>query len=426
MPKPCRIIGVLDNGAESLGTVSLLHIKNADVVIGGTRTLELFKDYFKTDCAQQDLTGALSKIPQWIQQAQQDNLNTVVLATGDPLCHGIAKYLIAKLGAEHCEVLPNVSTIQLACAKLGVSWQETKICSVHTKDAGEWQTYAGPEHGLYTLLQSIPQHDSLAILTSPENTPDRIARMMQTESLADGFSMSVVENIFCANETVYRELGIREAAQMRFASPNVVLLNRLPRLKTKTLFGLNDASFHQRKPEKGLITKREVRAVSLAHMQLRSDSVVWDIGAGSGSVGLEAARLCPQGHVYAIEKNAPDQELIEQNRQQMGITNYSLIHGKAPEGIELWPNPDAVFIGGSGGELGQLIEQILGRLNTDGWLVMNFVTFENLSDALNKLKELDADWNVSQLQISRSQPILHMNRLAAENPVWVVSATCKK
>ena len=426
MSKPCRIIGVLDNGAESLGTVSLQHIKDADVVIGGTRTLELFKDYFKIDCAQRDLTGALSNVPQWIQQAQQDNLNTVVLATGDPLCHGIAKYLIAKLGAEHCEVLPNVSTIQLACAKLGVSWQETKICSVHTKDAGEWQTYAGPEHGLYTLLQSIPQHDSLAILTSPENTPDRIARMMQAESLADGFSMSVVENIFGANETVYRELGIREAAQMRFASPNVVLLNRLHGSNSKTLFGLNDASFHQRKPEKGLITKREVRAVSLAHMQLRSDSVVWDIGAGSGSVGLEAARLCPQGHVYAIEKNAPDQELIEQNRRQMGITNYSLVHGKAPEGIELWPNPDAVFIGGSGGELGQLIEQILSRLNIDGWLVMNFVTFENLSDALNKLKELDADWNVSQLQISRSQPILHMNRLAAENPVWVVSATCKK
>jgi len=425
MINQCRIIGVLDSGIDGLGAKAIAHIQEADLIVGGTRTLELFKDQFKAGSNQQDLTGKLTQIPRWIQEAQKEEFETVVLATGDPLCHGIAKYLMNKLGSHYFEVLPNVSTIQLACARLGISWQETKICSVHTRDTGEWEVYSKPDHGLYDLLQKIKQHDSLAVFTSSENSPDRIARMMTSENQAKNFKVSVVENIHCDDEKVYKELDISDAAKMTFSSPNVVLLRRSTERKPDIIFGINDCEYFQRKPNKGLITKREVRAVSLANMKLRSDSVVWDIGAGSGSIGLESARLCPQGHVYAIEKNKADLDIIERNRQKMGISNYSLVHGKAPQNIDQWPNPDAVFIGGSGGELEELIKRCLSQLNKYGWLVMNFVTFENLSVSLNVLKELDADWYVSQFQISRSQPILHMNRLAAENPVWVVSATQK-
>src|SRR5206468_4866861 len=134
-------------------------------------------------------------------------------------------------------------------------------------------------------------------------------------------------------------------------------------------FGLMDGEFVQRQPEKGLITKQEVRAVSLARLQLRVDSVVWDIGAGSGSVGLEAARLCAQGHVYAIEKNDADFAIAGQNHAAFGVSNYSLLHGKAPEGIDAWPDPDAVFVGGSGGELATLIATVLRRLRPHGTLV---------------------------------------------------------
>jgi precorrin-6Y C5,15-methyltransferase (decarboxylating) len=171
-----------------------------------------------------------------------------------------------------------------------------------------------------------------------------------------------------------------------------------------------------------LITKNEVRAVSLARLQLRLDSVVWDIGAGSGSVGLEAARLCRRGHVYAIEKNVDDLAIVQRNRHAMGISNHTLVHGKAPEGLQHWPDPDAVFVGGSGGELAELIRLILQRLKAEGWLVMNFVTIENLGLAIETLKSLGVAWDVLQLQAARSKPILHMNRMAAENPVWLVCA----
>jgi len=166
-----------------------------------------------------------------------------------------------------------------------------------------------------------------------------------------------------------------------------------------------------------------VRAVSLARMQLRADSIVWDIGAGSGAVGLEAARLCPDGYVYAIEKNADDAAIAAANRRDHGVHNYMLIQGKAPQSLERWPDPDAVFIGGSGGELDELIHLSLTRMKPQGWLVMNFVTFENVGAATAVLKALDAQWDLTQLQASRSRPILDMHRLAAENPVWVVCAT---
>ena len=246
--------------------------------------------------------------------------------------------------------------------------------------------------------------------------------MMLQEGLETKFHCAVVENITNDNEKVYKNLSVKEMAEQTFNSPNILLMWTNTVENSEPLFGYADKYFHQRKPEKGLITKREVRAVSLARMQLSVDSIVWDIGAGSGSVGLEAARIASKGHVYAIEKNEPDLENIEQNRLKMGITNYSLFHGKAPQYTENWQNPDAIFVGGSGGELAELISTGLSRLNQNGWLIMNFVTFENLSDAISTLKENNAVWDVTQLQTSRSQPILHMNRLAAENPVWIVSA----
>ena len=180
-------------------------------------------------------------------------------------------------------------------------------------------------------------------------------------------------------------------------------------------------------------------------------------------MGLEAARLCHRGHVWAIEKNAHDIEVIRQNHDAFRVANYTLVHDKAPAGMEAWPDPDAVFIGGSGGELADLIRLVLSRLKPGGHLVMNFVTLENLAMALETLKDVHIQgigakqsaetdpakavhgdhgsvsndggnaaesgsgrtlhWDVLQLQASRSRPILSMNRLAAENPVWLVSAS---
>ena len=123
-----------------------------------------------------------------------------------------------------------------------------------------------------------------------------------------------------------------------------------------------------------------------------------------------------------LSEQGLDVAIAQANHAAAGISNYSLFHGKAPEQLAHWPDPDAVFIGGSGGELQELIRLVLQRLRQGGRLVMNFVTLENLASATATLDELQADWDVLQLQAARSKPILHMHRMAAENPVWLVCA----
>lgn len=421
MSERCQIIGVLDNGCSGLSATALTGLQEAEVVIAASRVLKLFAaTIMQAEC--KDLTGNLSLVPEWINVALAAQKKVVVLATGDPLCHGIASFLVKKLGVDKLEIMPNVSSIQLAFARIGMAWQDAKICSVHSKDAGEWYRGAAAEHGLYALLQAINQHDKLAILTSPENNPARIARMLMIENMANLFNMVVAEDLLCIDEKLFQGLSIAELAEQEFTGNDVVILCRVQEKADALLFGYADHAFKQRKPDKGLITKREVRAVSLARLQLTINSIVWDIGAGSGSVGIEAAKLCIQGHVYAVEKNAADFAIARENARNFGLHNYTLIENKAPLGMQDWPEPNAIFIGGSGGELAGLIELCLAKLQANGCLVMNFVTLENLNTALETLKQSDALWDITQLQASRSQPILHMNRMQAENPVWIVCA----
>ena len=425
-PNPCRVLGVLDDGAASLSATARAHLRAADRVIGGARTLALLEAEIRPDAERLDLTGKLSAVPDWVSEAREAGRKVVVLATGDPLCHGIASFLAARLCVQAIEVLPNVSTLQLACARVGLVWQDARIVSIHARDAGEWQVGAPPSHGLHALAQALRAHDRLLVLTSPENTPARIARLLLAEGQGEDFRMAVVERLLQPDERVCADLApaeVAEATPQAFADPNVVLLWRVRPRPNPVRFGLADCDYRQRQPDKGLITKQEVRAVSLARLQLRANSVVWDLGAGSGSVGLEAARLCPHGHVWAIEKNEADVAIARSNRDAFGVSNHTLRHGRAPEGLDTWPDPDAVFIGGSGGELASLIALCLHRLRPGGHLVMNFVTLENLAVATQALRAAPAiDWDVLQLQAARSRPILDMHRMAAENPVWIVCA----
>lgn len=426
MYKPCSIIGILDDGWDGLSGHVRARLAAASCVIGAARTLELVAPHLAAQAKQHDMDGALLRVPEWITAALSEGQTVAVLATGDPLCHGIAKLLLEKVGAENIEILPAPSTIQLAFARLGRPWQQAQIVSVHGKDADEWFSGATPQHGLYALVRAVAEHDLLAAFTSPENGPERIARALLAVGYGDELRLSVASRLLLPDEEVNADLSLSDAAARKFASPNIVVIERIASQPRRALFGFADAEYVQRRPEKGLITKLEARAVSLAKLGLVDDSIVWDIGACSGSVGLEAARIARRGHVWAIEKNAADAANARANAKRLRATNYTLLEGKAPEYIDTWPDPDAVFVGGSGGELATLIQLVLSRLKSGGRLVMNFVTFENLATATNALAAAGAAWEVVQLQAARSQPILDMHRLAAQNPVWIVTATRKE
>ena len=417
----CALIGILDDGWDGLSEAARRHLAVADVVIGAGRTLELVRPHLPASAMLKEMDGALGQIGDWILAARAAGQTVAVLATGDPLCHGIASWLSGKLGDDGFAILPTVSTLQLAFARFKTPWPDMKISTCHSADAGEWFVGATPTHGLYKLMRDIAQHPRVALFTGPENTPARLARALITAGYGSEAKLSVACRLLLPDEEIFRDLTPAEAASMEFPQPNVVLVERRP-AAARPAFGLEDREYLQRSPEKGLITKQEARALSLAKLRVASDAIVWDIGAGSGSVGLECARLAPLGHVWAIEKNAGDAANAQANAEHFRIGNYTLCAGQAPAQLDTWPDPDAVFIGGSGGELGALITLILARLKPAGRLVMNFVTLENLATATATLTACDVMWDVVQLQACRSQPILDMHRMAAQNPVWIVTA----
>ncbi len=417
----CTLIGILDDGWTSLSDTARQRIGTAAVIIGARRTLDLVQSHLAAGAVVKNMDGALAKVPEWVSAALATSQPVVILATGDPLCHGMASWLDDKLDSAF-EILPNLSALQLACARFRRPWQDITIASCHSRDAGEWFVGATPEHGLYPAMRAIALHPQVFLFTGPENNPARLARALLAAGYASNeIAFDVACRLQLPDERLFPALSLEEAAAIDFPEPNVVLVRRLGHTGAPT-FGLDDLEYIQRSPEKGLITKQDARALSLAKLRISPDATVWDIGAGAGSVGLEAARLAPHGHVWAIEKNGGDAANARANAARFRITNYTLMDGKAPEHLDTWPNPDAVFIGGSGGELGELIRLILARLNPGGRLVMNFVTLENLAVATAALNALNAEWDVVQLQASRSQPILDMHRMAAQNPVWIVTA----
>ena len=424
-PENCCLLGILDDGWAGLGYSARQRLAAADVVIGAGRTLDLVRPHLPARAEFKDMDGLLGQVPGWIVEARAAGQSVVALATGDPLCHGIASWLTGKLGADGFTIIPAVSTLQLAFARFRTPWQDIRISTCHSADAGEWFVGAPPTHGLYKLMRAIALHPRVALFTGPDNTPARLARALLTAGYGDEVKMSVACRLLLPDETIHRDLQAVEVAKMTFPQPNVVLVERQPDAG-RPAFGLEDLEYIQRSPEKGLITKQEARTLSLAKLRLAPDAIVWDIGAGSGSVGLECARLAPLGHVWAIEKNEGDAANARANAARFRVGNYTLGEDKAPALLDDWPDPDAVFIGGSGGELGELIRLILGRLKPGGRLVMNFVTIENLATATAALSASGATWDIVQLQASRSQPILDMRRLAAQNPVWIVTASKEK
>ncbi|QVL51317.1 MAG: precorrin-6y C5,15-methyltransferase (decarboxylating) subunit CbiE [Thiocapsa sp.] len=418
----CSVIGVLDDGPAGLTAEAIARIGAARRVIGARRMLEGCGDLMAPDAEPLDLTGRIAEVPGWVEASIAVGDPVVVLATGDPLCFGIGGLLARRLDPAKLHILPNRSTLQLACARFRIPWEDARWLSVHHRDSGDWTPGATPDHGLYPLAQALRRETLLAVLTSPANGPARIARLLLAEGLGEDFDLQVAERLLMPEERLIGGATAGAIAVMDFADPNLVLLRRRRAPSALPRFGLPDDAYSQRRPERGLITKREVRAVALALLELRATDRVWDLGAGSGSVGLEAARLCDRGHVYAIEKNADDLALIETNRRALGIANYSVRAGLAPDDCGDWPDPDAVFIGGSSGRLAQMLDVVIRRLRPDGRLVLALVAVENLTLALATLDRLGAHWELTQIQAARSRPILSLHRLQAENPVWLVQA----
>jgi precorrin-6Y C5,15-methyltransferase (decarboxylating) len=277
----CTVVGILDDGWHGLSGSARDCLRAAALVIGVERTLQLVRPELAANCELRPLDGALAQCPGWIRDALAAGRSVAVLATGDPLCHGIGSSLIDRLPGLPVAVLPAPSTLQIACARFGKAWQDVTIASCHSQDAGEWTVGATPDHGLYAVLRAIALHRRVFVFTSPANDPARLARALLTAGHGDALHLSVASRLLLPDETLHPRLSAATAATMHFAEPSVVLVER-DELPAGPAFGREDDEYLQRTPAKGLITKLEARAVSLAKLRLTAAATVWDIGAGSG------------------------------------------------------------------------------------------------------------------------------------------------
>ena len=185
--------------------------------------------------------------------------------------------------------------------------------------------------------------------------------------------------------------------------------------------GLTDEAFEQRRPVRGQITKSEVRAVSLYALGLRSDSIVWDIGAGTGSVAVEAARIAHRGAVYAVDKDVDSAELLENNVARYGDGRVSIIMGEAPDALRDLPAPDSVFIGGGGNAAPGIIAAVISRLRPGGRVVANFAAMERANETYQALKRASMSPQLTMVAASRGRELPDETlRLEAMNPVFVV------
>jgi precorrin-6Y C5,15-methyltransferase (decarboxylating) len=223
-----------------------------------------------------------------------------------------------------------------------------------------------------------------------------------------------------------RSFTIAELAACTDIAPlNVLLLIRLDAAwRAPPLISfLHEDAFAKRIPKKGLITKREARLLSLAALAIRPDSVVWDVGAGSGSMAIEAAMLARAGRVYAIEVDPEGVEICRDNVRTHRVDNVQVVAGRAPEALAALETPDAIFVGGSKGSMDEIIDVALDRLASGGRLVVNTITLENSGEAYQAFRRRALVPEVILLQVSRAEPLAHYLRYEAQNPIQIFAVT---
>ncbi len=405
-----QIIGIGDDGLDGLTTHARTLIQHADLLLGAETTLSLVPvGKQRRMTVGGNLNEAIARIEASAGQA------IVVLASGDPLFYGVARYLCDKLGKDRFEVVPHVSSMQLAFARVKESWEDAYLTNL-------------ANHSIDHVLEKVRIADKVGLFTSEVHPPAAVARAL-LENRINYFTAYVCENLGSPDERV-THAELTDLIGEEFSPLNVMILVRKPdvpdepaALAGRRLFGNPDELFLQSRPKHGLLTPSEVRAMAIAQLSLRPDSTMWDIGAGSGSVSIEAAQIASRGKIYAIEVDPADHELIVTNAERFELKNIVAVLGHAPDAWEKLPDPDAIFVGGSGRDIRRMVDLAYQRLMRGGRLVANVGSIESLSSVEEVLRKHVPDVQVWMINIARGTYQLDRVRFDALNPTFVLAVT---
>ena len=360
-------------------------IATCAAVVASRRHLELVHGLAPKIIAMAPLGEMLDTLEDELKRGE-----VAVLASGDPLFFGIGRTLIRRFGRDRLRVYPALSSIQLACARLREPWDDLEFLSLHGRAGGY-------------LPGLILGRSRVMLFTDHRNTPDGVARNLlsilrelDAREEIHGVRAAVVENAGLPDERITRGT-LEEIASSTFGPLNLMLITQ-PGRRAWPRLGLGEKELaHSR----GLITKDEVRAAVLHQLRLPPGGVMWDVGAGSGSVAVAAGRLNPELHVLAVERRGEELENIRKNIVTHGVYNVQPVAGTAPEVLTGLKDPDRIFVGGSGGRLEEILRFCAGRLRAGGRIVVSSVLARTARQAPEILHDLGLLVEMREIAVRR-------------------------
>ncbi len=383
-----RVIGIGEDGWDDLTSDARDLLYESEIVLGGERHLKMLPDDWqgKRIVWHSPIREAVSKIVSWRPKEPASGQKIAIMASGDPLCYGIATKLLRHLPIEEIWIKPALTTFSLMCSRLGWSLPDVETLTIHGR----------PVEMLHPFVQPYAK---LLVLSKGEESPKQAAKLLS----ARGFGKSIITVLEHLGGKMERQTSGQAGSwnQPEGAALNAMAIQCIPESNATILSripGLPDEAFlHD-----GQLTKREIRTVSLSRLIPVVDQILWDVGAGCGSVAIEWMRTSPRCLAFAIEKSESRLKLIEQNSQELGVPMLRIVPGNAPEVLADLLAPDAVFIGG-GLSSGNLLQICWNALKPGGRLVANVITLEGEQKLLQWQNENGGD--LTRLSISRAEEI---------------------
>lgn len=387
------VVGIGPGSSDAMTVEARNAVSEAECLVGAQRMTAAVK------AEGQAVYNAIS--PQAISDyihSHREYRRFAVVMSGDTGFYSGAKKLLPLLEDCDTRVLPGISSLAYLCSKLKVSYEDVVAVSIHGRD--------------HSILPDVRKNRRVFVLVGGENGAGKLCEELTEAGLGD-VSVSIGERLSYPDEAITVGTA-RELAKRAFESLSAVLVEN-PLADPVVTYGIEDDQF-TRNPAVPM-TKSEVRSVCLSKLRLTRHAVCWDIGAGSGSVAIEMALLAQEGHVYAVERKADALELMEENIRKFGVENITEVSGTAPEDCEALPVPTHVFIGGSSGNMKQILEMLL-RKNPNVRIVATAITLESIAELTEALPEFK-EGNVVCLNAARGKQAGPYHLMMGQNPVYI-------
>ncbi len=374
-------------------------LENASCIIGARRLLEGLPGTYTKNRVPATRPGEI------LEAVRSHGGDCAVLYSGDTGFYSGTRALIPLLEDEGISytVLPGISSVQLLSSALGRPWQDWLLCSAHGVDCNP--------------VGAVMQGKPVFFLTGGELGPAELCRRLAEAGLRE-LPVVVGEDLSYPRQRVRRG-SAGEFAGQSFAPLSVLLAEPAPNVVRRPP-GFPDSLFVRGEVP---MTKQEVRAAVLAKLAPDACDTVWDVGAGTGSVSVELALAASRGRAYAIERSEKACDLIRSNREKLGAWNLALVEGEAPEALEGLEAPDAVFIGGTGGCMEQVVAQALGQ-NPKARICISAICVETLYQAVQALQGRGMQPEITQISVSRGKAAGSLHLLMANNPIFLIAGNC--